>query len=437
MRYRFDDCSLDTARRELSRGGAAVAVEPQAFDLIAYLIAHRDRVVSKEDLRAAVWEGRVVSESTMNSAINAARTAIGDNGDDQRLIRTFPRKGFRFVATVQDEDSDSAFEPAASEPGKGEASAVAGASAVKGPTSPSRSTRRAVVLTLVAAALALSAGTVAYLVVALAPMDPKSSGQRFDASVVPLVEDETRRFLAGYPNRPDSKALAITGGGMAVADGQPDIDTAKQEALQRCNARTQRQCRLYAVGMDVVWSKDTIPMAAPEDLRFEPLDVPLVPDDIPTLDPSVKEQIARNHMKAANPRAVALTTRGSWRIAAKGSRAEANRMALERCGEYWQRHCLLLAVDGRLTIQIPKTRRAARVFLPSVEPDIAAEQRPRIMQVYRGPEWRALARGKNGWHPVAGASSETAAVEMALKACAGADMDCRLYAIGNFGIADE
>ena len=70
------------ARRELWRGAAAVAVEPQVFDLLAYLIENRERVVSKEDLRAAVWEGRIVSESTLSSSINAARTAIGDSGED-------------------------------------------------------------------------------------------------------------------------------------------------------------------------------------------------------------------------------------------------------------------------------------------------------------------------------------------------------------------
>ena len=105
MRYVFEDYVFDTGRRELWRGGTAVAVEPQVFDLIAYLIENRERVVSKEDLRAGVWEGRIVSESTMSSSINAARTAIGDSGEDQRLIRTLPRKGFRFVGPVQEEGS--------------------------------------------------------------------------------------------------------------------------------------------------------------------------------------------------------------------------------------------------------------------------------------------------------------------------------------------
>jgi TolB-like protein/tetratricopeptide (TPR) repeat protein len=97
----FTDHALDTARRELRRGTEPIAVEPQVFDLLIYLVQNRDRVVSKNDLIAAVWEGRIVSESTLTSRINAARKAIGDSGERQELIRTIARRGFRFVASVR------------------------------------------------------------------------------------------------------------------------------------------------------------------------------------------------------------------------------------------------------------------------------------------------------------------------------------------------
>jgi TolB-like protein len=100
LRYLFEDCALDTDRRELRRGADLVAVEPQVFDLLVHLIRHRDRVVSKDDLLASVWHGRIVSESALFSRINAARKAIGDTGDSQHLIRTLPRKGIRFVGEV-------------------------------------------------------------------------------------------------------------------------------------------------------------------------------------------------------------------------------------------------------------------------------------------------------------------------------------------------
>jgi TolB-like protein/Tfp pilus assembly protein PilF len=107
VQFIFSDQILDTDQRELRRGGATVAVEPQVFDLLIYLVENRDRVVSKDDLIASVWGGRIVSDSTLASRINAARRAIGDSGEDQKLIRTFARKGVRFVGAVRAQSGDS------------------------------------------------------------------------------------------------------------------------------------------------------------------------------------------------------------------------------------------------------------------------------------------------------------------------------------------
>ena len=102
LRYFFDNFSLDTERRELCRGPEVIAIAPQVFDLLGYLIGNRERVVSKNDLISAIWQGRVVSDVALTTRLNAARKAIGDSGDEQRLIKTFPRKGVRFVATVRE-----------------------------------------------------------------------------------------------------------------------------------------------------------------------------------------------------------------------------------------------------------------------------------------------------------------------------------------------
>jgi DNA-binding winged helix-turn-helix (wHTH) protein len=100
--YFFENYSLDIDRRELRRGAEVVAVEPQVFDVLAYMISHRERVISNDDLIASVWNGRVVSESTLSSRIAAVRRAIADSGERQCLVRTIPRKGYRFVAQVRE-----------------------------------------------------------------------------------------------------------------------------------------------------------------------------------------------------------------------------------------------------------------------------------------------------------------------------------------------
>jgi TolB-like protein/Flp pilus assembly protein TadD len=100
--FLFSGYAVDGDRRELRRGSVLVPVEPQVFDLLLHLLANRHRVSSRDDLVAAVWRGRIVSESTIASRLNAARRAIGDSGEQQRLIRTVIGKGVRFVGAVQE-----------------------------------------------------------------------------------------------------------------------------------------------------------------------------------------------------------------------------------------------------------------------------------------------------------------------------------------------
>jgi TolB-like protein len=107
VRFLFEECALDTERRELLRGTDLVAVEPQVFDLLVHLIRHRDRVVSKDDLLDSIWHGRAISESALFNRVNAARSAIGDTGERQRLIKTLPRRGLRFVGDVREECSSA------------------------------------------------------------------------------------------------------------------------------------------------------------------------------------------------------------------------------------------------------------------------------------------------------------------------------------------
>ncbi|MER9056824.1 MULTISPECIES: winged helix-turn-helix domain-containing tetratricopeptide repeat protein [unclassified Mesorhizobium] len=111
MPYHFEDFALDGDRRELRRGNDLISVEPQVFDLLQYLIRNRERVVSKDDLIDAVWQGRIVSDATLSSRINAARNALHDSGEEQRLIRTILRRGLRFVGTVREDGGAQATAP--------------------------------------------------------------------------------------------------------------------------------------------------------------------------------------------------------------------------------------------------------------------------------------------------------------------------------------
>jgi pimeloyl-ACP methyl ester carboxylesterase/DNA-binding winged helix-turn-helix (wHTH) protein len=100
MRFSFDDCTLDTDTLELFAGGAPVGIEPQVFSVLVYLLSNRDRVVTKEELLDGVWGDRFVSESALTTRIKQARQAVGDSGQEQRVIKTVHGRGYRFVAEV-------------------------------------------------------------------------------------------------------------------------------------------------------------------------------------------------------------------------------------------------------------------------------------------------------------------------------------------------
>lgn len=108
MIYRFDRCELDLDRRELRREGRPLHLEPQVFDVLAFLIEHRDRMVGKEEILAALWPGRIVTDSALSSRIKSVRQAIGDSGREQRLLRTLHGRGFRFVGAVDCDDGHAA-----------------------------------------------------------------------------------------------------------------------------------------------------------------------------------------------------------------------------------------------------------------------------------------------------------------------------------------
>src|ERR1041385_9249805 len=101
--FRFEDYVLDPERRELRYRNQPRHLEPQVFDLLAYLVKNRARLVGKDELIEAIAPGRFVSDGLLSKRLNTARYAIGDNGPEQRLIQTFRRRGLRFIGTVTEE----------------------------------------------------------------------------------------------------------------------------------------------------------------------------------------------------------------------------------------------------------------------------------------------------------------------------------------------
>jgi DNA-binding winged helix-turn-helix (wHTH) protein len=431
--FLFNDYTLDTARRELRRGSALMPVEPQVFDLLAFLISNRDRVVSKDDLLASVWGGRIVSESTIATRMNAARAAIADSGGAQRLIRTLPRKGFRFVGEVREAQALPSDEPASGLPAVPVTSESGGLTQRTGIVL--RYSRLLPVLVLIAAVVG------GLLVLATRSWDELALGrantaEEFDPAIVPLLNAADRLTLADYSKQPQYKALAIAALGWGQAAGEADVETAKSLALQRCGARAQTPCFLYAVGMKVVQPKGIVPLPAPGDQRTELLSSEFTSAGLAIINASW-QRAAQSCSALGNHRALAASERFRHWVGGSPSLDEAERLAVERCGYESQAPCLLLSADGYWTVEIPTSRRIVGIFMPGTDTNLPNDQRSRISSIFQGKPWRALARGQNGtWHAVAGAASEAAAVEAALQSCAAADTQCELLAIGNFRVAN-
>jgi hypothetical protein len=175
------------------------------------------------------------------------------------------------------------------------------------------------------------------------------------------------------------------------------------------------------------------------DLHAEPLDSPFSVQELQFINEQIRKQIVDGYSKSRDHKAVAIKRGGiGWFQGGYESRAEVARLVVERCSEFYQSACLLMAVDGFMTVQIPRLHRPIDFFMVTNEPGMSDQDKRRIGKIYEQKEWRALVRAKSGsWYAVANAPSEAAAVEAALKACAQGDSDCRLYAIGNFRVADE
>ena len=102
MRYQFNSFEIDTLKFKLIFAGKAKAIEPKDFDLIVYLIKNRHRTVTREEIFNAVWQGKIVCDSTLSNHIKSIRKILGDNGEEQSLISTIRGRGYQFIATTKE-----------------------------------------------------------------------------------------------------------------------------------------------------------------------------------------------------------------------------------------------------------------------------------------------------------------------------------------------
>jgi hypothetical protein len=257
---------------------------------------------------------------------------------------------------------------------------------------------------------------------------------RFDPAAVPLVTDRVRSTFTDYAQQPDFKAVAISRLGWGMSSGLPDSVGAERDALDRCRKQDPRgDCRIYAVGDKVVWPQTPLPL--PADLRAVPSDVPLEPADASLVKGMPTAAGLEVFLKKSNHKALAVGEGGFSTMDNRSDAAEAIRLAVERCSDFAKSPCLLVSVDGFLTVRIPHSYGIVRPYTLAGEADMSDAERERIAAIYGGKDWRALARGGSGrWYAVSAADSEMAAADQAMAGCRQAETECRLRAIGNFRV---
>jgi two-component system OmpR family response regulator len=445
----FEGYRIDPVGRTcLDPRGAEIALTRAEFALLVAFLRQPGEVLSRDTLsRLAVGRAADPDDRSIDVLISRLRRKIEPDPKTPRLIITLPGEGYKFAGRPQ------IVSPAA-DPSAPLISAGKSIDAISKP-GPSANRRLPSAGLRTAAIGAAAAFAVVAVIASLqttlwyrgnanrTALSP--AAQKFHAAQVPLVNDDVRAEMASYVSQPNAKAIAISADTWGMATGAPNTEDARTQALERCKVRTSKintfyvsVCRVYAIGDDVVWPKEALSLPLAPDFRAEPLAIAFEATTIPTFSDAIRAQV-EGYVKGKDHKALAIAKRADamWQTAVN-SRQETVRLVIERCGDYYQVACLLVSVDGFLTVQVPKSRRIADIFLLTRETAMTDDDKRRVGQVYEQKEWRALARGKSGhWYPVANGLSEVAAITEALALCRKSDAECLLYAIGNFRVASE
>ena len=236
--------------------------------------------------------------------------------------------------------------------------------------------------------------------------NPAEVTRLFDPASVPLVSDRVRGNLANFNELPDFKVIAISHIGWGIASGAPDLATAEREAIERCKQRDQRgECRIYARGTKVVLTQLPLPLAA--DLHVVPLNIPLAAADVSAIKGMPTPAGLDAFLKAKDHKALAVSGLRFSSMTDRPEKEEAIRLAVERCSDFSHAACLLVSVDGLLTVRIPQSHRALRPYTLASDAEMTEADKQQIGPIYAGKDWRALARGgSKRWYAVSDTESE-------------------------------
>jgi DNA-binding response OmpR family regulator len=454
---RFEGYTLDVAGRSfLDATGAELALTRSEFSLLLAFVRAPGRLLSRDELRHAVaGRGAEPDDRSVDVLISRLRRKIEPDPKAPRLIVTLPGEGYKFtakpqavlprpdVATVALVATQPASLARPAEAAPAVPAPAMAASVAPVVRAPSPGTLRLAAIGGVAAGVILGLALGLWYSGFAGLFAPAASAQHFDAALVPLVLDNVRAQLAQYQHEPDAKALAISRQGWGMSFAAADIESAKSEAIARCQERDKSGfCRIYAVGDTVVWPKSTLPLPLPADIRDDVQNTPLNADGLQKLWQAIwrvsPPQPIPNYITDPGHKALAAAISSSWIITGRPTRAEAIRLAIERCSDYGRSPCLLLSVDGMMSVAVPQSYRPTAPFTVAGELTMSEAERQRVAEIYAGRDWRALAKGGSGhWYAVSGLADEIAAADSALKACHDAESNCTLHAIGNFRVGEK
>lgn len=266
---------------------------------------------------------------------------------------------------------------------------------------------------------------------------------------IPIISDRSRLDIRNeYLPAPGHKAIAFSARRIAFMTAQADDATASRGALETCQRATDatrgppQKCELYAVGDVVVSSRAHPPMPPqPWFVRNAAVEKALTAKDVPLVPDGTRNNIERNYLPAASPKAMAISPRGHLGVFFnQGSLDEASRRALEFCGANAGVPCTIIAVDNTFVVPIPATMKISGFFRPAVSPAIAEDERDEVAaRLFENPaSWNAVAAGNARHAGVAvKAANEAEAVNNALSECKTRDQNCRVIAIGTFAVESK